>query len=167
MDPKQVTPLLDNRWRFVWKRIDSRGDTDGRDNSLFIDSLYFAQLKLLLQFYKYFQAKPLFRYWILEIDNEKKTTIAHSFINTLLFKISDLLKNCENGNTVLNIITFLGFKAIRLDMFLALLLQAKNTKSTKFCFGEFGCCNASCKGELTNWYSFGMQNFLWSLFWWC
>ena len=37
--------------------------------------------------------KPLFRYWILEIDNEKKTTIAHSFINTLLFKISDLLKN--------------------------------------------------------------------------
>ena len=63
-----------------------RDDTDGRDNSLFIDSLYFAQLKLLLQFYKYFQAKPLFRYWILEIDNEKKTTIAHSFINTLLFK---------------------------------------------------------------------------------
>ena len=49
-------------------------DTDGRDNSLFIDSLYFAQLKLLLQFYKYFQAKPLFRYWILEIDNEKKKT---------------------------------------------------------------------------------------------
>ena len=54
-------------------------DTDGRDNSLFIDSLYFAQLKLLLQFYNYFQAKALF--WSVS-DNELETNFNLSLCNS-------------------------------------------------------------------------------------